>query len=132
MPNVNQHLAKVRSNKEMLNHLGDAKSTKFPDWFSTVSFYIAVHGVEAILCQEAGLHTKTHVERDEKLRKRLPAMTQEFLTAYRTLYARSRQARYMLDNKFEMTNHDSEEALADLKVIETECKETYFDNYPNP
>lgn len=132
MPNVSQHLAKVRSNKEMLKHLGEAKSTKFPDWFATVSFYTAAHGIEAILCQEIGAHSKTHAEREEILRKRLPAMTQEFLTAYRTLYVRSRQARYMIDKKFQMTTKDCEEALADLGVIENECKATYFENYPNP
>jgi len=132
MPNVNQHLAKVRSNKEMLNHLGDAQNTKYPDWFATVSFYSAVHCVEAMLCQEIGTHTKTHGEREESLRKRLPAISQEFLSAYRTLYVRSRQARYMIDKKFQMTNEDCEEALVDLEVIETECKEMYFENYPNP
>jgi hypothetical protein len=129
MPNVSQHLAKVRSNKDMLSYLGDAKSTKFPDWFATVSFYIAVHSVEAILCQEVGLHTRTHIEREEKLRNRLPAIDQNFLRAYRTLYARSCQARYMIDKKFQMLNKDCEAALADLEVIETECKETYFENY---
>jgi len=116
----------------MLNHLGDAKTTQFPDWFATVSFYISLHGVEAILCQEVGLHTTSHSEREEKLRKRLPAIDQKFLNAYRTLYVRSCQARYMIDRKFQMTNKDCEAALADLAIIETECKETYFENYPNP
>jgi len=132
MPNISQHLAKVRSNKEMLDHLGDAKSTTFPDWFATVSFYTAAHSIEAILCQEVGAHSKTHTEREENLRKRLPAMTQKFLTAYRTLYVRSRQARYMIDKRFQMTNKDCEDAIADLAVIENECKEAYFENYPNP
>ncbi len=132
MPNVGQHLAKVRSNKDMLNHLGDAKSTKFPDWFAAVSFYIAVHCIQAILCHEVGLHTKTHIDREEKLRNRLPAIDQKFLIAYRTLYVRSRQARYMIDKKFQMTNQDCEEVLADLGVIEIECKDMYFENYPNP
>ena len=132
MPNVSQHLDKVRSNKNMLSHLGDAKTTLFPDWFATVSFYISLHCVEAILCQEVGLHTTNHTEREEKLRKRLPAIAPKFLTAYRTLYVRSCQARYMIDRKFQMTNKDCEAALVDLEVIESECKEMYFENYPNP
>ncbi len=132
MPTVKQHLAKVRSNKNMLSHLGEAENTKFPDWFVTVVFYTALHGTEAVLCQEAGLHTKTHIERDGALRKRLPAIDKTFLMAYRALYTQSHQARYMADKKFEMTNQDCGDALKSLEVIETECKETYFENYPHP
>lgn len=132
MPNVKQHLAKVRSNKNMLGHLGEAENTKFPDWFVTVVFYTALHGIEAMLCQEIGLHTHTHIEREEALRRRLPAIDTTFLKAYRALYTQSHQARYMADKKFEMTNQDCEDALKSLQVIETECKDMYFENYPNP
>lgn len=132
MPNVKQHLAKIRSNKNLLNHLGEASSTKYPDWFVTVTFYTALHSIEAIFCQEISLHTNTHFEREKALQKRLPAIDKTFLMAYRALYTQSHQARYMADQKFEITNQDCEDALANLKIIETECKETYFENYPNP
>jgi len=96
------------------------------------TFYTALHSIEAIFCQEISLHTNTHFEREKALQKRLPAIDKTFLLAYRALYTQSHQARYMADQKFEMTNQDCEDALANLKIIETECKETYFDNYPNP
>jgi len=59
-------------------------------------------------------------------------MDKTFLAAYRSLYFQSRQARYMIEKKFEITHDDCEDAVKSLKVIETECKESFFENYPNP
>ncbi len=131
MPTVEQHLAKVRSNKKLLSHLGYATSTAFPDWFVTATFYTAIHAIEAILCHEVQLHTKNHDERELLLRTRLPAIDKKFLSAYRELYAKSREARYMTNRKFSMDHADCELAIENLGVIETECKETYFPNYPH-
>jgi hypothetical protein len=132
MPTVVQHLAKVCSNKKLLGHLGEATSTAFPDWFVTAAFYTAVHAVEAILCQEVQLHAKHHDERELFLRTKLPAIDKKFLGAYRELYVKSREARYMTNRKFSMDHADCELAMENLDVIETECKETYFPDYPNP
>lgn len=132
MPTVDQHLAKVRSNKKLLHHLGDASSTEFPDWYVTATFYTALHCIEAILCQEIQYHSKGHEDREIFLRTRLPAVDRSFLNAYRELYTKSREARYMTNKKFNMDEADCKFALENLAIIETECKETYFPNYPNP
>jgi hypothetical protein len=115
----------------MLNHLGNGKTTEFPDWFVTVIFYTAVHCIEAIIYQQFTLHADSHGKRDEILRRRLSTADQLFLTAYRSLEVQSRQARYMFDKKYQMTNNDCEDALKNLEVIETDCKRLYFTNYPN-
>jgi len=132
MPNASEHLAKVRSNKSVLDHFGDAGSTKFSDWYVTVVYYTAMHCVEAIFDQEKSWHTLTHKERDEKLLKHFPALDMEFKRAYWRLYQQSREARYMSNRKIQIGNHECEEALKSLAIIENECKNNYFLNYPNP
>lgn len=114
MPKASEHLAKVRSNKSMLDHLGDANSTKFPDWYVTVVYYISLHCVEAIFDQEKGWHTLAHKERDEKLLKHFPAIDMEFKRAYWRLYEQSREARYMSNRKIQIGNTECEEALKKL------------------
>jgi len=132
MPTVEQHLAKVRSNKRLLNHIGDAENTEFPDWFVTVAFYTALHGIEAILCREIQRHSNGHADRELLLRTKLPAIEKEFLNAYRELYTKSCEARYMANRKILMDHADCKMAVDDLSVIEAECKATYFPNYPHP
>ncbi|MCI0613491.1 hypothetical protein L0244_10925 [bacterium] len=131
MPKASEHLAKVRSNKSMLDHLGDASSTKFHDWYVTVVYYISLHCVEAIFDQEKGWHTLAHKERDEKLLKHFPALDAEFKKAYWRLYQQSREARYMSNRKIQVGNDECEEALKSLAIIENECRNNYFQNYPN-
>ncbi len=130
MPDVANHLAKVRSNKSILNHIGNAEATQFPDWYVTITFYTAVHIVEAIIYQEKNSHSKDHDDREKQLMK-IPVLDRSFLTAYRTLYQQSKQARYMTNKKFTMNHDDCKDALHNLETIETECKDSYFTNYPN-
>ena len=131
MPKAIEHLAKVRSNKLMLDHLGDASSTKFPDWYVTVVYYTALHCVEAIFDQDKKWHTTSHKERDEKLLKNFPAIDAEFKKAYWRLYQQSWEARYMSNRKTQIRNDECEDALKNLTIIENECKTNYFQNYPN-
>jgi len=132
MPTVEQHLAKVRSNKRLLTYLGEAETTAFPDWFVTVTFYSALHSIEAILCQEIQRHSTGHVERELLLRTKLPAIERNFLNAYRELYTKSCEARYMTNRKTVMDYADCKLAMENLGLIETECKNTFFPNYPFP
>lgn len=132
MPTVEQHLAKVRSNKRLLNHLGEAETTAFPDWFVTINFYTALHCIEAILCQEIQRHSNRHEERELLLRAKLPAIERNFLNAYRELYTKSREARYMTNRKSSMDHAGCKLAVENLTLIETECKEAYFPHYPLP
>jgi hypothetical protein len=130
MPTVEQHLAKVRSNKRLRGYLGEAETTDFPDWFVTVTFYTALHCIEAILCQEIQRHSNGHEERELLLRTKLPAIERDFLNAYRALYTKSREARYMTNRKISMDHADCKLATENLRLIETECKATYFPDYP--
>ena len=132
MPTVEQHLAKVRSNKRLLNYLGDAETTAFPDWFVTVTFYTALHGIEAILCQEIQRHSKGYEERELLLRTKLPTIERNFLNAYRELYTKSLEARYMTNRRISMDHADCKLAMENLSFIETECSENYFPHYPLP
>jgi hypothetical protein len=115
----------------VLNHLGYASSTKFPDWYVTVVYCTALHCVEAILDQERGLHTTSHKERDDKLIKQIPAIDAELKRAYWKLYEKSQEARYMSNRKIQTRNTECEEAFNSLAIIEKECKANYFEYYPN-
>lgn len=131
MPNTSEHLAKVRHNKEMLKFLGEPQKTPFPEWFVTVTFYIAVHCLEALFYDQNNDHAKSHAEREDKLRKKYPSLDVDFKRAYFRLQEQSRQARYMQDKKFKLDKDDCEDASKNLEIIESECKESFFPDYPN-
>lgn len=131
MPNDIKHLEKVRHNKEMLKYLGKPEDTKFPDWFVTVTFYIAVHCIEAIFYHEKKDHSKHHIDRDDKLLHKYRDIDMGLKRAYWRLHEQSQEARYMENSKFKLDKDDCNDATINLDIVEKECKENYFPNYPN-
>lgn len=61
----------------------------FPDWAITVSFYKAVHLVEALFTNKQ-VRGGSHIRRNNTLKRTFPAIWRD----YRPLYAFSRVARY--------------------------------------
>ena len=95
-PSVNDYLDKARGNRShaewlfsMLPHDQIALQ-----WVVTVAFYSALHGVSAYLLA-LGVQVTNHTARAKALGDPANGVPPAVLVAYRTLEARSRQARYM-------------------------------------
>ncbi len=131
MPNVKKHLEKAKSNREFLNHIGDTENTRYPEWYVIVSFYIAMHYLEAVLCEKCALHAKSHEQRSEYLRTRLRGkLDHEVILAYDALQIQSRHARYEApENNNEILKQYCRDAQKNLEIIETECKNDYLHSY---
>jgi len=98
-------------NGEMLNQI----STDFPDWYVTVSFYVAVHCMEACLT-EVNRHSKTHVERASNLRRAYGGTatfsSMGVFRAYLLLFDLSIDARYECIHLGDADCRDADRALA--------------------
>ncbi len=109
MPNKETHLEQYQHNKDFLEN-GISDKNKFADWAVTVTFYCAVHIVEAALAN-INIHSKNHNDRGKKIENlRCPRLK----TYYKDLYSRSITSRY---NCILQTSEDVKYALKDLKAI---------------
>ena len=90
MPNERAHIELANRNRAALEHLLTRKND-FPEWVATVSFYRAVHIVEAVFAV-GGRHGGDHGERHYILKNpKYHALWHN----YRMLWALSTIARYM-------------------------------------
>ncbi|MEM2970899.1 MAG: hypothetical protein QW270_00540 [Candidatus Bathyarchaeia archaeon] len=100
MGDTTAHLRKAEHNKNFLNMIqkNDAgPSFIYPDWMITVSFYIALHYVDAKLASlSPSLHPRNHPERHTFVSIYLPPDVAE---DYLFLESKSKLARYIPDSE---------------------------------
>ena len=108
MPSKNNHLSTAIDNRELaVSLLGTEKRSLA--WATTISFYAALHLVEAALA-ESGQHFDDHSTRNFHLKK--TKKLQNIWKHYKPLYDHSLKARYL------MTDGDSAENLIDQHLGE--------------
>ncbi|MBI1901025.1 MAG: hypothetical protein HYS13_07935 [Planctomycetia bacterium] len=86
MATESEHQQQATHNEQFLNAIDH---TKYPDWFATVAFYVAVHLVQSLFCV-SGDWCKSHQQRNDLLRRKFSQVWRQ----YQPLYAYSRLARY--------------------------------------
>ncbi|MFP5231531.1 MAG: hypothetical protein ACLGQX_02755 [Acidobacteriota bacterium] len=66
MPTRDEHVAKAEGNQSVNDLLDTASQSKI-DWKLTISFYTAMHYVEAYLARNKGEHLRSHKTRDNSV-----------------------------------------------------------------
>lgn len=64
MPTKDEHVAKATGNEAFINKI-PTDSQAGIDWTLVVTFYVAVHYVEAYLDKQWGVHVRSHTTRDK-------------------------------------------------------------------
>lgn len=94
MPDRTSHLEKARNNENLLtSEMSSSKYANYYDWVVTVTFYTALHYVDANLARY-GIHPRCHEGKNGRnafVSRRLRTVSSKYLT----LYTRSRYARYI-------------------------------------
>ena len=88
MPLAPEHISKAEHNEKLADTLCKGS---YLDWAVTVTFYAALHYVDAILAASV-IHPETHTERNDAVGAN--ATLQKVRAEYRTLETLSRNARY--------------------------------------
>lgn len=89
MPLKPEHISQAEHNEKIAETLS---KTKFIDWAVTVTFYAALHYVDAVLAASV-IHPDTHTERNEAIGGNATLL--KVRAEYRTLETLSRNARYL-------------------------------------
>lgn len=121
MPTKAQHLKKYKENKRLLETRLSFEEKDFYNWIVTVSFYTALHLVEARLA-ELNIDSADHTARNNNIERF--NILKPVRDEYKTLYDRSRVARY--DATF-MNEKKAKFALYCLDRIEEELHITEAD-----
>ncbi len=90
MPTPEQHINQWRHNRSFLATI----PSNYPDWIATVSFYVALQAVDALLAKSKHTHT-SHSSRNEILQT--THTYQKIWNHYHPLYQLSRTIRYSAD-----------------------------------
>jgi hypothetical protein len=88
MPTELEHIDKWKHNRAFLAHIPE----HFSDWRATVSFYAALHAVEAFFWAKFKRDCYDHEQRDPVIQQHLPSVYPDYFQ----LYNASRVARYMI------------------------------------
>lgn len=94
MPSINDHERAASENWKALDYLC-LRIDEFPQWATTVAFYLAVHAVEALFAHH-GHHSDSHEMRNRRLKSE--NRYQHIWKHYRPLWNDSRIARYLEDH----------------------------------
>ena len=97
MPTAKEHRKKYQDNKELLNTLLDIKIDSHRNWIVTMSFYTALHIIEAKLHKELGIHSHDHKER-ARLIDETGLFSNKVRQKYKQLETYSKNARYEKDD----------------------------------
>lgn len=97
VPTAPEHRKKYQDNKEMLNTLFDMNISAHRNWIVTMSFYMALHIIEAKLHKENGIHSHDHKERD-RLIDETGLFSNKVRQKYKQLESYSKIARYEKDD----------------------------------
>lgn len=118
MPEKADHMRKYEENKKLLDTKLSIESKEFYNWIVIVSFYAAMHLVEARLAED-GFHSSDHTTRGNNVERF--NYLKPIRAEYKTLYDRSRVARY--DAAF-MNEGKTKLALQCLEKIKQELHNT--------
>ena len=91
MANTQQHLDQWEHNRRLLSTL----PAGYPDWIVTVSFYIALHAVDALLVYDGVTRINSHASRNDVLMT--TRRYQHIWDRYQQLHDLSRKVRYLAD-----------------------------------
>jgi hypothetical protein len=96
-----EHINQAKSNLNFLKSILNSK--EYWDWKVTVSFYIAVHLINAHLANKANLHYRSHDKVDKALNPYSPIsvtkLSENNYLAYTKLQGLSRRSRYLVHDK---------------------------------
>ena len=95
MPSKTEHLRAAQENVAAFWHL-DAAGNAFPQGMATTVFYTAVHVVEAVFDDREGVHSESHADRNDRLRRE--RTYRQIWRHFRPLYRESLIARYLADD----------------------------------
>lgn len=129
MAKKKQHLQQALRNSNVKKELGGIKS-KYPEWIITLSFYEAIHKIEAVFSIMPSVrHTELQKKSGEsasRARWRLVKnnFSRKTLDAYFALEQASKATRYLLNGYSDYYSKSAVKELAvdELKVIENEVK----------
>lgn len=97
MPTAQEHRKKYQDNKELMNTVLDIKISAHRNWIVTMSFYTALHIIEAKLHKEIGAHSHDHKER-ARLLDETELFSNKVRQKYKQLETYSKIARYEKDD----------------------------------
>lgn len=102
MPAFNDHIDQANENLGFLEYLNLNCDGSFLDWKVTVSFYVAVHIINAHLSKH-GLQYRSHSLVQEAINPRnqftIAKVSEPVYLAYRKLQGLSRRSRYLVNEK---------------------------------
>lgn len=90
MPTDVKHGMQFKHNCKLLVHL--LEKVEYTDWIIVVAFYFSIHCIEWYLVKKYRWHSKTHEQRDDKIRQ-CPELSVIY-GDYRELSHLSREVRY--------------------------------------
>lgn len=103
MATFEEHLKQAKNNLAFLVQTNSA-SANFWDWQVTVSFYVAVHVINAHLAKVANLHYRTHEDVKNAINPynlmSAGKIPEDIYLAYAKLEGLSRRARYLCHDDF--------------------------------
>ena len=129
MANLAAHSNQIERNIDFLTECDSAKcghTTKYLEWGVVLRFYIAVHIVEAMLC-ELGVHSESHSDRKMKMTRTAGVFSSKFQKDYFDLYNFSRIARYLTSNGTSVNKTDADDAEKAVKSIRSEARAFFSD-----
>ena len=89
MASTTDHLNQWEHNRRLLTRL----EPEFPDWIITVTFYVSLHAVDALLAHDNVTRIVSHDARNDTLKR--VNRYQQIYRHYRPLYDLSRRVRYL-------------------------------------
>lgn len=116
MPTTEEHIKKYNENRKLLDTNLNIENCEFYNWIVTVSFYAALHLVEAKLAED-NIDSTDHFARNNNVERF--SKFKNIRNEYKTLYDKSRVARY--DGSF-ISQKKGQFALKCLEKVEKELK----------
>jgi hypothetical protein len=95
MSSSQEHTRQAQHNRNLIDRL-DPATTPFLDWVVTITFYAALHLIEAWFA-ERGRHTRSHEQRDDWM-SRAGGLRRDVYRLYKDLEYQSHRARYQCVN----------------------------------
>ena len=109
-----QHVEKAKHNERFLETI---LTSTFYVWIVVVTFYTALHFVDALLAKK-NYHPSSHHKRNQLVAKFLPDVSEDYLV----LYSRSRRVRYDPLSHLEFNEQTVSDVLSKLERIRSKIE----------
>ncbi len=139
MSSFDGHIEQASKNLDFLEKV-NAEFPNVYDWQVTISFYSALHLMNAHVYKSLGTYHRTHNDlanaiSPESSIKHPAQVSEEVFVAYETLFILSRRARYLYnaksDNKVDFTNHKHlAKSIRHLNTIMEWFDQKYSQGFP--